>query len=585
MKTLKNTLNQYKLYCAFFLTIGFAPVAMSQSGIVVDGHNCISSSSEWPATADAVDTDDVGAVSSSSNIRRVWHKNYLDTLFYAFTRESDGGAGFALHFDTDCDASTGDVAKGGAELALFFYINSNSINGKQAYRWTSASGGSYVPTTNTFVTGLGDSTCGRSDYNFIELKVAMNQLVNVCGVGSCGGVQLSHITSYSGTSFSSSIKDKISLEIFNFVNDAPIADASYSSKVCSGDTIVFDASSSSFNNSGYNALDSMKSYEWDMDYTGVFTVDKTGPVVEESYFQLVGSQTHNVALIVTDAFNCKDTIENIYVTAYASPTVMGGSIIDSAGMNQCANFTWNYNVLSSLDFNGDTLSQFNWTFPDGGTATGKSASKVYSQCFWTLPGDLNTYLVGTDTNGCTATHTITKPLPVDLIYFNAEALANTVLIEWQTASELNADYFVIEKSLNGKDFEELAVVSAHGNSNQLISYSYTDTELSGSHMYYRLRQFDYNGASELFKTVVVELQENTMFTATPNPANDVITIHLPENIRSANLSIINAQGQLIDSYIAEDNFKINTQELKAGIYYVQLSTDRIVQNRLIRIVH
>lgn len=115
----------------------------------------------------------------------------------------------------------------------------------------------------------------------------------------------------------------------------------------------------------------------------------------------------------------------------------------------------------------------------------------------------------------------TLTLPVELVYFNAVSDENEVEINWQTASELNNDYFIIERSSNAKEFDEIRRVDGAGTSNQTIDYFERDYSPLPGTSYYRLRQVDFDGTPTLSNTVAVK-RDNTLpeFSVYPNPVND-----------------------------------------------------------------
>lgn len=98
-------------------------------------------------------------------------------------------------------------------------------------------------------------------------------------------------------------------------------------------------------------------------------------------------------------------------------------------------------------------------------------------------------------------------LPVSLLFFEGEVKDAKVQLSWATASEVNNDYFVIERSFGDFNvWETIATVVGAGNSNALINYNYTDQppqELQDKVIYYRLRQIDFNGQMETFDVIPV----------------------------------------------------------------------------------
>jgi hypothetical protein len=85
------------------------------------------------------------------------------------------------------------------------------------------------------------------------------------------------------------------------------------------------------------------------------------------------------------------------------------------------------------------------------------------------------------------------PLPIELLYFEAACDNNEILIRWTTATETNNDYFSLEKSLDGIQFMNLAVIDGAGNSSGMRDYSFRDKSLAPGRAYYRLKQTDFNG--------------------------------------------------------------------------------------------
>lgn len=85
------------------------------------------------------------------------------------------------------------------------------------------------------------------------------------------------------------------------------------------------------------------------------------------------------------------------------------------------------------------------------------------------------------------------PLPIELLSFNAKVDGTATYLTWSTTTEINNDYFIVEKSYNGHDWEEVTRIKGAGNSNEVISYHYRDDNFKSSTIYYRLKQKDYDG--------------------------------------------------------------------------------------------
>lgn len=98
-------------------------------------------------------------------------------------------------------------------------------------------------------------------------------------------------------------------------------------------------------------------------------------------------------------------------------------------------------------------------------------------------------------------------LPVSLVQFTGISEKGTVILKWSTASEINNDYFLIERSTDGYIFSELAMIDGAGNSNGILSYEYVDKNPSDIN-YYRLRQYDFDGKNSCSDIIKVSLAES-----------------------------------------------------------------------------
>ena len=103
-----------------------------------------------------------------------------------------------------------------------------------------------------------------------------------------------------------------------------------------------------------------------------------------------------------------------------------------------------------------------------------------------------------------------SPLPITLIHFGGELNeAHTrVDFSWVVSSQINNDYFTVERSKDMKEWITIATVSGAGNNNELMSYGCVDMEPLMGTSYYRLKQTDYNGEYENFYPIMVEILEN-----------------------------------------------------------------------------
>jgi hypothetical protein len=96
------------------------------------------------------------------------------------------------------------------------------------------------------------------------------------------------------------------------------------------------------------------------------------------------------------------------------------------------------------------------------------------------------------------------PLPIELLSFQAEKKDYGIFLTWETATELNNDYFLLQRSMDCLEWEHLYVIESEGNSLYKKEYNYLDGSPKDGFNYYRLSQFDLNGESETFDIIQCE---------------------------------------------------------------------------------
>lgn len=97
-----------------------------------------------------------------------------------------------------------------------------------------------------------------------------------------------------------------------------------------------------------------------------------------------------------------------------------------------------------------------------------------------------------------------SPLPVELTKFSVEALERVNQIEWTTATEQNSDYFIVERSLNGAEWDFVGQVKSAGSSSITIHYNLEDRAFEKTINYYRLKQVDFDGTTKIYNMVSVD---------------------------------------------------------------------------------
>ncbi|HKR05932.1 MAG TPA: T9SS type A sorting domain-containing protein [Bacteroidia bacterium] len=176
------------------------------------------------------------------------------------------------------------------------------------------------------------------------------------------------------------------------------------------------------------------------------------------------------------------------------------------------------------------------------------------------------------------TNPVCLPLPIQLLYFNATTEDNEkVLLKWATASELNNNYFKIEKSVDGKTFSQIGIIKGNGTSSAMHEYLFIDN-VSKVLVYYRLSQIDFNGDMQTFPVIALKPKAGSEPVITINSNNDLVNVFFPHNFKSEHVKIF-----LFDSYgkkicqkiISSSENENQTVEMKLpvnlekGIYFIK----------------
>ena len=118
------------------------------------------------------------------------------------------------------------------------------------------------------------------------------------------------------------------------------------------------------------------------------------------------------------------------------------------------------------------------------------------------------------------------PLPVKLLYVKAHAVESDVELIWATASEINNSHFEIQRMSHDDNWEVIGYVDGSGNTSSIKNYFFYDKHAQKGNNYYRIRNVDYDGSSELSPLVVVGFEFEGEILAYMNSNNDLM-ITLP----------------------------------------------------------
>ncbi len=166
----------------------------------------------------------------------------------------------------------------------------------------------------------------------------------------------------------------------------------------------------------------------------------------------------------------------------------------------------------------------------------------------------------------------TNPLPVEFLSFKAVYQDGVVQLGWQTATERDNDYFVIEKSTDLKNFVRVAKVAGAGTSTAVIAYEMRDEEPYEGVSYYRIKQVDFNDELTYSTIEVVKNNDKVDFVVYPNPAKHIVFVDMHE-MEGLELNLTNVVGYMFDVpvEVSTKQLQLDVSALKSDVYILRIT--------------
>jgi Secretion system C-terminal sorting domain len=169
-----------------------------------------------------------------------------------------------------------------------------------------------------------------------------------------------------------------------------------------------------------------------------------------------------------------------------------------------------------------------------------------------------------------------SPLPIELLEFTASLNNNQeVDLKWTTASEINNDYFTLERSVDGLFFESIAVVDGAGNSSGILNYKSVDKNPYEGVSFYRLKQTDFNGDYSYSSIETIKIETKSTISIYPNPASSQITVASKDAIFERDdfpIYLHDLLGQKISEFkiikLSNQRITIDISHLAPGSYFI-----------------
>jgi hypothetical protein len=184
---------------------------------------------------------------------------------------------------------------------------------------------------------------------------------------------------------------------------------------------------------------------------------------------------------------------------------------------------------------------------------------------------------------------VSLPLPVEWLTFTASAVnstegvntiyanGNSVQLEWSTATEINNDYFVVERSLDALYFEAVGRITGAGNSNKIQNYKEEDMEPYLGTSYYRIKQVDFNGKFAYSTTQMVNFEANNEISIFPNPSTTYIDVTVKNEASTlVTVSFLDLYGRTVLNTSAKvekgrSTTRVNIHSIPKGMYVLKVT--------------
>ncbi len=321
-------------------------------------------------------------------------------------------------------------------------------------------------------------------------------------------------------------------------------------------------------------------------------VTSAAKVGDESIFSFANSDISRKAGCMVDVDLSDEGISYSYSVYQVNSTPNTTNDL----LSYVANKYWEIDA-SDADFDGDFSAVVDFHFDEIGGIADESNLKLFRRndaeaSTWTeVTATLDDEGNNSDGNGylrlsldesssgdfsgqyiITSSDNDNETLPVELLSFVAEQQNRDVIISWSTASETNNDYFVVERSTDGINWENIQKTKSYANSNTIKNYSNIDRPLQNSkRIFYRLKQVDIDGRVTIFKPVAVEYKiSETIINYYQD--SEFINIEIAPAGNEFIIDVIDLNGNLKARKVSSRDFiRINTSQFSSGIYFLHIS--------------
>jgi hypothetical protein len=176
-------------------------------------------------------------------------------------------------------------------------------------------------------------------------------------------------------------------------------------------------------------------------------------------------------------------------------------------------------------------------------------------------------------------------LPVTLISFEVHKQENQAVLTWSTLTEINSDYFEIQRSHDAKTWLSIKTVNAQGESSAIQKYTYTDPMPTEGPNLYRLKMIDRDGSFAYSRIISLHMDIKFETSIYPNPVGEILHVKVSDWKKVKSVRIDNLKGIQVYKSGPLTSGTVDVKQLPEGIYILQIThTDgAIYTHKLVRI--
>ena len=189
---------------------------------------------------------------------------------------------------------------------------------------------------------------------------------------------------------------------------------------------------------------------------------------------------------------------------------------------------------------------------------------------------------GTGSDNAGVQVSLTGPLPIELLEFDAVMIGGEVECTWVTASEVNNDFFTVERSVGNDVWVAVGKRDGAGNSSVKTDYVLKDRAPLRGYSFYRLKQTDFDGAFK-YSNIVEVYNDGNGTLIYPNPSNGQVFVS-KKDIENYEVIITSSLGQVVSipGVLEGETVSFDLHDLPPGVYYVLLvRNEHVESNRFI----